>query len=195
VGTRVLFGLGNPGKAYAGTRHNAGWQVLDRLAEELGVAFRRTRLLHGETADAHLGAHALRLVKPTSFMNLVGPVYARALEVYEVGAPEALVVVDDFMLPFGRLRLRASGSAAGHNGLRSVEQALGSRDYPRLRLGIGPAPEGTVWADYVLKRYDAAQRRALPDLLDRGALAARTWVEEGLEAAMNRFNPAGEDGP
>lgn len=192
MGTRVLFGLGNPGKAYAGTRHNAGWQVLDQLAGELGVEFRRTRLLHGETADARLGEHALRLVKPTSFMNLVGPVYVRALEVYEVEPEGALVLVDDFMLPFGRLRLRASGSAAGHNGLRSIEESLRSRDYPRLRLGIGPAPDGTAWAAYVLKRYDAVQRKALPDLLERGAAAARAWAEDGLEAAMNRFNPAEE---
>jgi PTH1 family peptidyl-tRNA hydrolase len=191
---RLLFGLGNPGKGYAQTRHNAAWQVLGRLAERHGATFRRTRLLHAETADLALGGLTLRLVEPQSFMNLVGPVYARALEVFEVPANDALVVVDDFMLPFGRLRLRASGSAAGHNGLRSIEAALGSTAYPRLRLGIGPAPDGVGWADYVLKRYDAAQRRALPDLLERGADACEVWAREGLDAAMNRFNPDAPEG-
>lgn len=192
MASRVLFGLGNPGKAYAATRHNAGWQVLDVLAERQGAEFRRTRLLHAETADLNLGELRLRLVKPQSFMNLVGPVLSRALEVFEVRREEALVLVDDFMLPFGRLRLRASGSSGGHNGLKSIEQALGSPEYPRLRLGIGPAPAGATWADYVLKRYDAAQRRALPELLERAADACECWGRDGLDPAMNRFNAPGE---
>ena len=185
---RVLFGLGNPGKRYADTRHNAGWQVLDEISKPLGAEFRRTRLLHGDVADATVGALRLRLVKPASFMNLVGPVYRRTLEVFEVETENALVVVDDFMLEFGRLRLRPEGSAGGHNGLKSLEQALGSQAYPRLRLGIGPVPAGEDPAVFVLKRYDADQRRALPDLLARGAEAALCWAREGLDATMNRYN-------
>ena len=188
---RLLFGLGNPGKAYAATRHNAGWQVLERLVEEEGGGFRRTRLVHGEVADLRLGDLRVVLVKPASFMNRVGPVYQRALEVYDLAVEHALVLVDDFALPFGRVRLRADGRHAGHNGLRSLEGTLGGAVYPRLRLGIGPMPEGVPWADWVLKRYDAVQRRALPDLLERGAQAARTWAREGLDAAANRFNGEG----
>ncbi len=189
--TRVLFGLGNPGCRYAKTRHNAGWQVMDLLAEQAGARFKRTRLLHGEAAELMEGDHRVRMVKPASFMNLVGPVYRRALEVWDVDAAEALVLVDDFQLPMGRLRFRADGSSGGHNGLRSIEGALGTKSYPRLKIGIGPAPEGARWADYVLKRYDAAQRKALPELLERAAEACRVWVRDGLETAMNRFNPAG----
>ena len=189
--TRVLFGLGNPGARYAKTRHNAGWQVLDVLAERHGTTFRRTRMLHGDVADGRVGGQAVRLVKPASFMNLVGPVYRRALEVYEVAPEEALVLVDDFSLEMGRLRFRAEGSAGGHNGLKSIEQVLAGVAYPRLKLGIGPAPEGARWADYVLKRYDASQRRELPALLDRAAQACETWIGEGLEAAANRYNGAG----
>lgn len=185
---RLLFGLGNPGKAYVATRHNAGWQVLDHLVEAEGGGFRRTRLLHGEVADLRLGDLRIGLVKPASFMNLVGPVYARALEVYDLEPAQALVLVDDFALPFGRVRLRADGRHAGHNGLRSIEGALGGTEYPRLRLGIGPMPEGAPWAEWVLKRYDATQRRELPDLLARGAGAAACWAREGLEVAARRFN-------
>ncbi len=132
----------------------------------------------------------LRLVKPQSYMNLVGPVYRRALEVFDLPPEAALVVLDDFMLPFGRLRLREDGSAGGHNGLKSIEGALGHRAYPRLRLGIGPVPEGMDPADYVLKRYGAAQARELPDLVGRGAEAALCWAETGIEAAMNAYNRA-----
>lgn len=188
--TRILFGLGNPGRRYAKTRHNAGWQVLDLLAERHDAAFKRTRLLHGETGDLRLEGTVVRLVKPHSFMNRCGPVYRRALEVYEAEPDEALVIVDDFSLPTGRLRFRGEGSDGGHNGLRSLQESLGTPAYPRLRIGIGPAPEGVPWATYVLKRYDAAQRRALPDLLERAADACEVWVREGLETAMNRFNPA-----
>lgn len=186
--TRVLFGLGNPGRKYAQTRHNAGWQVLDVLAERQGETFRRTRLLHGETGDLMIGGERVRMVKPASFMNLVGPVYLRACEVYDCDPDDALVLVDDFSLPLGRLRFRAEGSAGGHNGLKSLEQALATKAYPRLKLGIGPAPEGARWADYVLRGYDAAQRRDLPDMLARAADACESWVRDGLAAAANRYN-------
>ena len=186
--SRILFGLGNPGSRYAKTRHNAGWQVLDVLAERQGAVFKRTRLVHGETADLRIGDEVVRMVKPSSFMNLVGPVYKRSLDVWEAEVEEALVLVDDFSLDMGRLRFRAEGSAGGHNGLKSIQGSLGSPVYPRLKLGIGPAPQGARWADYVLRRYDANQRRVLPEMLDRAADACEAWVRQGIEAAANRFN-------
>ncbi len=188
--TRILFGLGNPGSRYAQTRHNAGWQVLDALAAREGATFRSTRLLQGETADLTVGGERVRMVKPGTYMNRVGPVYLRACDVYDCDPEEALVLVDDFSLPMGRLRFRAEGSAGGHNGLRSVEQSLATKAYPRLKLGIGPAPEGARWADYVLRGYDVAQREALPDFLGRAADACEAWIRDGLTAAANRYNPA-----
>lgn len=185
---RLLFGLGNPGSRYRKTRHNAGWQTLGLLAEQHGTAFKRTRLLHGEVADFRAGSDRIRMVEPHSFMNLCGPVYRRALKVFEVDPIDALVVVDDFALPFGRIRLRAEGRPGGHNGLKSIQEAVGGPAYPRLRLGIGPVPEGQDPADYVLKRYDAGQRRELPDLLDRAAAACLYWASAGLVDAMNRYN-------
>lgn len=188
--TRILFGLGNPGERYAKTRHNAGWQVLDVLAARHGERFTATRLIHGEVGDITVAGQRVRMIKPASYMNRVGPVYLRACDVFDCDPDDALVLVDDFNLPMGRLRFRAEGSAAGHNGLKSVEHALATQAYPRLKLGIGPAPEGARWADYVLRGYNAAQREALPDLLERAADACEHWVSDGLTAAANRFNPA-----
>ena len=191
----ILFGLGNPGPKYEKTRHNAGFQVLDQLALRHGTSFKKTRLFGGETADLRLGGEVVRLVKPSSFMNLVGPVYLRALDVYDADPKSSLVLVDDFQLPMGRLRFRAGGSSGSHNGLRSIEKVLATREYPRLKIGIGPAPEGARWADYVLRGYDSGQRKRLPELLDRAADACETFLRNGLEVAQNRFNSVSEDNP
>ena len=197
---RVLFGLGNPGRGYAKTRHNAGWQVLDELAERHDTAFKRTKLLHGELADFRLGDVRVRMIKPASFMNLLGPVYLRALDVFDLAPEDTLALVDDFSLPFGKLRFRAAGSHGGHNGLRSIESILGAKDYPRLKLGIGPVPPRVRWADWVLKRYDAEQRRGLPAFMRDAADAVETWLRHGLTEAQNRHHvvekpPPADDKP
>jgi PTH1 family peptidyl-tRNA hydrolase len=188
VRARLLFGLGNPGPRYERTRHNVGWLVLDALASRHGAELRPTRLLDGSVGDATIAGVRVRLVQPGSWMNLVGPVYLRALDVYEADPADALVIVDDFMLPFGRLRFRASGSSGGHNGLRSIADTLGAEDYPRLKIGIGPVPEPMDPADYVLQRWGAEQKDALPEVVARAADAAEAWVADGIETAMNRFN-------
>ncbi len=187
--SHILFGLGNPGSRYAKTRHNAGWQVLDQLVARHDASFKKTRLLNGEIADAQFAGRRVRMIKPHSYMNLVGGVYFRALDVFDAAPEQVLVLVDDFQLEFGRLRFRAEGSAGGHNGLKSIEQRLNDREYPRLKLGIGPAPQGARWADYVLRGYDVEQRKALPAMLDRAADAVEAWLADGLDSAMNRFNP------
>lgn len=188
--TKILFGLGNPGARYAATRHNAGWLTLERLARAEAVEFRPSRFLAGEEAAVRSGTETVRLVRPTTFMNLCGPAYVRALEVWEAERRDALVVADDFMLPFGRLRLRPEGSAGGHNGLKSIEEALGGADYPRLKIGIGPVPAPLDPAVYVLQAFDPEQRRDLPAVLERAEAACRAWLAEGLEGAANRFNGA-----
>jgi PTH1 family peptidyl-tRNA hydrolase len=131
-------------------------------------------------------------------MNLCGPAYARALAVHDVAPADALVVLDDFMLPFGRLRFRAQGSSGGHNGLASIEAAMGTQAYPRLRVGIGPVPPPMDPAAFVLQAYDPEQRRGMPEVLDRAVKAAWCWFEQGLAQASNRFNvdpQAPEAGP
>jgi PTH1 family peptidyl-tRNA hydrolase len=192
----VVVGLGNPGEEYARTRHNLGFEVVDVLAKRWGASFTRSGFFAGLSADAEVeGLRRVRLVKPTSFMNVVGPVYARALKVFEAEPADALVVVDDFALPFGRLRFRPEGSSGGHNGLKSIEEAVGSRSYPRLRVGIGPVPGRRDPADYVLGRYDAEQRKELPFVLEEAADAVLTWLRDGMAKAMDRHNREPETEP
>jgi len=192
MGVALLFGLGNPGKRYEGTRHNVGWQVLQALARTEGAEFRPARFFEGLEAIVRVGERAVRLVLPTTFMNLCGPVYVRAREVYEVEPKDALVALDDFMLPFGRLRFREGGSSGGHNGLKSIEGALGAAEYARLRVGIGPVPPVRDPAGFVLEAYDAEQRKALPETLERAVEALRLWLAQGFAAAANKFNGGGE---
>jgi len=187
----LLVGLGNPGDEYAGTRHNVGFDVLDVLAKRWGATFERSKLVQGMVATASVPGvpvERVRLVKPMTYMNLSGPAYVRALKVYESDVAGALVVVDDFMLEFGQLRLRAAGSSGGHNGLKSIEGALGSQTYPRLRVGIGPVPARRDPADFVLTRYSATERKELPFLVEEAADAAVSWLALGMDRAMERHN-------
>ena len=196
MGARLVFGLGNPGPEHEKTRHNLGFDVVDLLAKRWGASFSRSGFVEGLVADASPeGLDRVRLVKPSSFMNLVGPVYVRALKVFEAEPKDALIVVDDFALPFGRLRFRAEGSSGGHNGLKSVEGALGSRSYPRLRVGIGPVPGRMDPADYVLGRYNAEQRKEVPFVLEEAADAVETWLRLGMTRAMERHNRGPETDP
>jgi PTH1 family peptidyl-tRNA hydrolase len=183
----VVLGLGNPGPRYARTRHNVAWRVLDLVAE-------RTHAAPGPEAPEYrsrrveVGGRIVHLVQPLTFMNLSGEALLawRAREPGEAGA--LLVVTDDVYLPLGRLRMRASGSSGGHRGLESVEAALGSRDWARLRIGVGSAEPGGVLRDHVLDTLDDDEERALAPAIGRAADAVECWAVEGVTAAMNRFN-------
>ena len=195
---RLVFGLGNPGEEYARTRHNVGFDVVDVLAKRWGASFERSRFVQAQVAPVPASrlpdgvdeerVGKVRLVKPSTYMNLCGPAYARALQVFETSVEDALVVLDDFMLPFGRLRMRREGSSGGHNGLKSIEGSLGSQAYPRLRIGIGAVPGRKDPADHVLSRYDAVERKELPFVLEAAADAVATWLTAGIDRAMDRHN-------
>lgn len=196
----VVVGLGNPGDEYRGTRHNAGFEAVDRLAARHGGSLRRDRTLNAEAARVRLSGRETLLVKPLSWMNLSGAVARRALERASDGAGAVdagalLVVCDDFALPLGTIRLRASGSSGGHNGLSDVEAALGTRDYPRLRIGVGPCTREDP-KDFVLGRFAKAERAAAEESFDRAADAVESWAESGIDRTMARFNrgPEGPDG-
>jgi PTH1 family peptidyl-tRNA hydrolase len=184
----LIVGLGNPGAKYASQRHNVGFMAIDRLAARYGVAVDRPRnnALVGEGEVA--GRRAL-LVKPQTFMNVSGEAVGPLLK--RNGAPPAdlLVVYDDLDLPLGKLRLREKGSAGGHNGMKSIIQAIGSDAFPRVRIGIGrPEAEGRTAIEHVLGRFLPDEQDTLDSVLDRAVQAIECFLEEGIQPAMNRYN-------
>lgn len=186
VPIRIVIGLGNPGARYQGTRHNIGWEALTALLED-----RPTRRRHfdgGELVEADLAGRPVAFLRPTTYMNRSGGPVRRCLAA-EAAAPQAaLVVCDDYALPLGAIRTRRRGSDGGHNGLASIFGALGTTEVPRMRLGVGAPPPGEDPADHVLAPFAAGEEERVEDLLVRAAAAIGTAVEEGLDAAMNRFN-------
>ena len=182
--TWLVAGLGNPGARYARTRHNIGWLALDALATE---AFHGERRFEGDVSRTE----SAWLLKPTTFMNLSGVAVRALADFYKIPHERVLVVLDDAALAFGRLRIRASGSAGSHNGLESVLTHFGTEKVPRLRVGIGtPVPPATLH-DYVLAPFTASEEVDLASVTGRGAEAIRCILKKGLAAAMNEFNKEG----
>lgn len=190
---KVIVGLGNPGKEYERTRHNVGWWLLDHLAELWRLdGWRRDG--EARVVSGHVSSTNVRLVKPQTYMNLSGAVLKPYLR--RAGwSPQhdLLIVLDEAALPLGTFRFRARGSSAGHNGLKSIEGALGHQDYARLRIGIAP-PAGRNrgdLADYVLSEFGKSDAKAVQELMPTFAEAIEVWLTEGIEPVMNRFNRKG----
>jgi peptidyl-tRNA hydrolase, PTH1 family len=180
---RLIAGLGNPGPEYAATRHNIGFMVVDQLAAQFGATWERSTKWDAISAKCGLAL----LVKPLSFMNRSGhPLFAVA-QFYKIEPGEILVVLDDFALPLGRLRLRLGGGSGGHNGLESIIAQFGSEQIPRLRIGIGTVPrEGSV--DYVLSTFFEQEKPLVRSSIDRAVEAVKCAIDKGLISAMNIFN-------
>jgi peptidyl-tRNA hydrolase, PTH1 family len=183
----IIAGLGNPGPEYAGTRHNAGHMVLDLLAERVGARFKAHRT-RNDTAEGRLAGQAVTLARPRSYMNLSGGPVAALMAFYKLPAQQLVVVHDELDLPFGSVRLKLGGGDNGHNGLRSITSALGTRDYYRVRFGIGRPPGRMDPAAYVLRDFAAAERKDLPFLVDRAADATETLITKGLTEAQNTYH-------
>jgi len=195
----LVAGLGNPGPQYARNRHNVGFMVADVLAARLGSGFRRDRS-RTQAASGRLqsigeagtpGGLPVIIAKPMSFMNLAGPPLTALGGFYKIPPERTIIVHDDLDLPFGTIRLKLGGGDAGHNGLRSVSRALGTRDYYRVRVGIGRPPGRQDPAKFVLNDFSAAERRELPLVLERAADAVEALLRLGLPTAQNEFHPAG----
>ena len=184
---RLIVGLGNPGKPYDGTRHNVGFDVVRRLAEKLGPGEERTVGMSFLWATRR-GPTPLWLLLPMTYMNRSGPEVRRCAWSGNVPPRRVLVVCDDLNLPLAKIRLRRKGSPGGHNGLHSVSLALNTEGFPRLRLGIGEPPPGEPAEDFVLERFEDEERALVDPAIDRAVEALETWVEDGIEAAMSRFN-------
>ena len=183
---RLIVGLGNPGPAHADTRHNVGFRVVEALAAQAGIRFRR----HGEVlrAEGRLAAQAVTLAKPQSYMNRSGPVVAALIGDLGLDLSAVIVVHDDLDLEPGRLRIKARGGHGGHNGVFSIIDALGSDRFARVKIGIGRPPDDVDPRDYVLAPVPARERAVLEEAVLQAAKAVECWVGEGLMAAMNRFN-------
>jgi peptidyl-tRNA hydrolase, PTH1 family len=184
---KIVVGLGNPGSQYARTRHNAGWMVLDRVADRAGWAGRgRTRDASSIVQGRFRGLD-IALVKPLTYMNDSGLAVRKVLAREHAPLVDLLVVADDFALPFGKLRFRERGGPGGHNGLRSIIDELSSEAFSRLRVGIGDPDHGAL--DHVLSAFEPAEIERLDEFLDAAADAVEAWAREGTSKAANRFNP------
>ena len=184
---KLIVGLGNPGKRYAETRHNVGFEIVDALARRHGAEWEAApRGIDALTARArHAG---IVLAKPLTFMNASGPAVLALLQFFKIDAADLLIVVDDSNLDLGRLRARAAGSAGGHNGLKSVIGALGMDGFARLRVGVGRGDARRDLADHVLAKFEPDERPTVADAVGRSTDAAELFATEGIAPVMNRFN-------
>jgi PTH1 family peptidyl-tRNA hydrolase len=188
----LVAGLGNPGPRYAGNRHNVGFMSADVLARRMASGFKRgpsSALL----ATGRLAGIAVIVVKPMSFMNLSGGPLAAASGYYKIPPDRVIVIHDELDLPFEVIRLKLGGGDNGHNGLKSVTSALRTREYYRVRIGIGRPPGRQDPADYVLTDFASAERKELPLVIEQGADAVETLLRDGLAAAQNLYHPAAQD--
>ena len=194
-GPWLVVGLGNPGTQYAGNRHNVGHMVLDELAKRTGGVFKAAGRAQAVVADARLGllpggvpGPRVVLAKPTTYMNVSGGPVSALAQYYDVPAERTILVHDELDIPFADVRLKRGGGEGGHNGLRDTTKGLGSKDYVRVRVGVGRPPGRMDAADFVLKDFAKVELKELPWVLDRAADAVEAVIVDGLEAAQLRFH-------
>jgi PTH1 family peptidyl-tRNA hydrolase len=187
---RLVVGLGNPGREYAGNRHNVGFLVADLLASRVGAKFGRHKRAHAEVAEGRLGFGGPKLIlaKPLTFMNLSGAPVAALCQFFKVPVENVVAVHDELDVPFGQVRAKRGGGEGGHNGLRSMSKSLGTKEYARVRFGIGRPPGRQDPADYVLSDFSGVERKELDFLVDRAADVVEAVVLEGVEWAQNKYH-------
>jgi PTH1 family peptidyl-tRNA hydrolase len=199
---KLIVGLGNPGRDYVGTRHNVGFEVVDAMAARLGWVgssageFERNarQKFAGLSLDGSVSLHGiggverLMLLKPTTYMNLSGRSVQEAMAFHKIEPADVMIVLDEMALPCGKIRIKAGGSSGGHNGLKDIERALGTSQYPRLRIGVDAPPPRVPQKDYVLGKFTPAQREWIDPALGRAGGAVVTWIDKGIELAMSQFN-------
>ena len=187
----LIVGLGNPGREYANTRHNVGFMTVDRLADRWRANWKAEKKFQARMARVAQDARRCLLCEPQTYMNLSGEAVNAVMNFYRLAPEQLLVVVDDADLPFGEIRMRADGSSGGHHGLESIEAHLGTRQYPRLRIGIGreaSAPGQREISGYVLGAFRAGDRELLGKVLTRAQDQIECWLDEGVAKAMSRYN-------
>jgi PTH1 family peptidyl-tRNA hydrolase len=182
---KVVVGLGNPGKRYEGTRHNVGFAVIDNLAASPRAGRFQTRF-QAQVSELNDEVGKILLVKPETFMNLSGRCVRAIVDFYQLSLADLLVVCDDINLPLGKLRVRAKGTHGGHNGLRDIQDHLGTTEYARLRIGVGAPRDDAV--DHVLGRFSPSERPVIEEAIALAVQAVLTWASRGVEVCMNQYN-------
>ncbi|MNY29525.1 Peptidyl-tRNA hydrolase [compost metagenome] len=185
---KVVVGLGNPGKQYEETRHNAGFMVIERLAKSMGVEGKHEPRFEAMVGEGRLGTEKVILVEPLTFMNLSGRSIQKVLHFYKLTPDDLIVVYDDFAIPCGTVRVRLSGSAGGHNGISSTISCLNTQAFPRVRVGVGPLPPGASTTSFVLGKFRPDELPLLEQGLDDAVGALETAIRQGFTEAMQRFN-------
>jgi PTH1 family peptidyl-tRNA hydrolase len=183
---KLIVGLGNPGKQYHGTRHNVGYAVVDELAASPACGRFQSRF-QAQIAELMEGDQKVLLVKPETFMNLSGRCVRAVVDFYQLHLEDLIVVCDDVNLPLGRLRIRPKGTHGGHNGLRDIQNHLGTTEYARLRIGVGAGEEGEL-VDHVLGRFRPTERPVIEEAIGLAVQAVAVWAQQGLDTCMNRYN-------
>jgi PTH1 family peptidyl-tRNA hydrolase len=184
---KLIVGLGNPGKKYEKTRHNVGFETLNVVARRYADAAAKDKF-DGRLAEATVAGQRSLLLWPHTLMNRSGQSVSGAVDFYQLPLADVLVVCDDFNLPLGSLRFRSQGSAGGQKGLQDIIQRVGTEQFSRLRIGIGPVPDAWDPADFVLSRFAASERAVIDEAIERAADGVECWVADGIEESMNRFN-------
>lgn len=188
----LIVGLGNPGREYARNRHNVGFMAVDKLAKKHNTAFTR-RQGKALITSINVGEHSVVLAKPQTFMNLSGDAVASLVRFYDLPLEQLMVCYDDIDLPIGAIRIRPDGGSAGQNGVKSLIEKLGTQKFPRLRVGVGRPPGRMNAAAYVLQDFDKFDGEVIEMTLDKALGAIETFMNEGLNAAMNKFNGSGQE--
>lgn len=187
AGKFLIAGLGNPGKAYSGTRHNIGFEALAALAAKYRLEFHKKVKWKGSLAEGKVGGADVILMMPLTFMNESGQAVVPVMHYLEVELSHLLIIVDDVAIPMGQLRLRTDSGSGGHNGLKSVEEHLQTNSYARLRIGVGDRQEGDL-SSHVLGRFSKEEEKLVPEILERAVKAIEIWLEKGLYTAMDFAN-------
>jgi PTH1 family peptidyl-tRNA hydrolase len=182
---KIVVGLGNPGGRYQGTRHNVGFDVIDSLAASPDAGRFQGRF-QAQVCELFVDGEKIMLVKPETFMNLSGRSVRQAVDFYQADLADLLIVCDDINLPLGKLRVRPRGTHGGHNGLRDIQNHLGTTEYARLRIGVGAPDDNAV--DYVLGRFKPGEHDVIEDALARAVQAVIVWAKQGVQVCMNQYN-------
>ena len=183
----LIVGLGNPGEKYANTRHNMGFLTVDLLAEKLGVKLNKVKFKSAYNTVTFAGCKCL-VMKPQTYMNLSGEAVREAVQFYKIPADHVLVIYDDISLPVGKLRVRPTGSAGGHNGIKNIIAHLGTQDFPRVKIGTGAPADAGEMIDWVIGVPSQAERKVLAEMFEKAIDAAECIITDGCQKAMNRFN-------